>query len=79
MRFDSPYVFAKATSVAPEAERCFARQWHSFVLQTPLGNVSDQLVEASYQAFEQAQFNLKELIVSVLTTDAFLASHLGLQ
>jgi hypothetical protein len=70
-RFD---ILAIDMASAPEAQRCMARQWHAYVLAKTPAQVADALVDTSYAAFTAADLNLKALIVSVLTSDAFLAN-----
>ena len=56
----------------PGVEACFARQWLAFALGETFDQVIDADVTPLYEAFRAASFNLQELIVAVLTSDAFL-------
>jgi Protein of unknown function (DUF1588)/Protein of unknown function (DUF1592)/Protein of unknown function (DUF1585) len=58
----------------PGVESCFARQWLAFALGgVDVTTLNDTLAEEVVAPFTAAQFNIKELIVAVLTSEAFLS------
>jgi Protein of unknown function (DUF1592)/Protein of unknown function (DUF1588)/Protein of unknown function (DUF1585) len=72
---DGRYLFVKLLSAAPEAQRCMVRQWYAYVFKQRPTDIDQALVDETYPIFQSADFNLKELIVAVLTSDRFLASN----
>jgi hypothetical protein len=54
------------------AEACMVRQWLTYALGRPLSDDDEPSVTTARAAFGGAGFNLKALIVAVLTSDAFL-------
>jgi hypothetical protein len=72
---NGPIELATVVAQAPTAQKCMVRQWEAFVLGKPSADALDSNIDLSdaYAVFKATGFNLKELIVSVLTTDAFLA------
>jgi hypothetical protein len=73
--FNGPIELANVVAQAPTAQKCMVRQWEAFVLGKASANALDSTIDLSdaYAVFKATGFTLKELIVSVLTTDAFLA------
>ena len=73
--FNGPIELAAIAAQAPAAQKCMVRQWEAFVLGKTSASALDSNIDLSdaYAVFKATGFNLKELIVSVLTTDAFLA------
>jgi hypothetical protein len=73
--FNGPIELANIVAQAPTAQKCMVRQWEAFVLGKASANALDSNIDLNdaYAVFQATGFNLKELIVSVLTTDAFLA------
>jgi Protein of unknown function (DUF1592)/Protein of unknown function (DUF1588)/Protein of unknown function (DUF1585) len=69
---DGPVELAKLLSRDPLAETCMARQWLAFALGRDLTDHDEPSVSLAFAGFSAAGFNLKELIVAVLTSDAFL-------
>ncbi|HEV3031551.1 MAG TPA: DUF1588 domain-containing protein [Polyangia bacterium] len=72
---NGPIELATVVAQAPTAQNCMVRQWEAFVLGKANVDALDANLDLSdaYAVFKATGFNLKELIVSVLTTDAFLA------
>jgi hypothetical protein len=72
---NGPIELAAVAAQAPEAQKCMVRQWEAFVLGKASADALDPNLDLNeaYLVFKGTGFNLKELIVSVLTTDAFLA------
>jgi hypothetical protein len=68
---NGPVELATLLATDPAAERCYLTKWLAFALgrgQTELPKLDD----ATFTAFAASGFNLKEGIVAVLTSDAFL-------
>jgi cytochrome c553 len=74
---NGPIELANVAAQAASSQQCMAQQWLMYALKLMYTlNTStqiDALVADVYPIFKSSGFNLKELIVSVLTTDAFLA------
>jgi len=72
---NGPIELAAVAAQAPEPQKCMVRQWEAFVLGKASADALDSNIDLNeaYLVFKGTGFNLKELIVSVLTTDAFLA------
>jgi Protein of unknown function (DUF1588) len=70
-----PIELANVAAQAASSQKCMIRQWEAFALGKPNANALDSNIDLNeaYAVFKATSFNLKELIVSVLTTDAFLA------
>ncbi|HEY2732212.1 MAG TPA: DUF1592 domain-containing protein [Polyangia bacterium] len=73
--FNGPIELANVVAQAPTAQQCMVRQWEAFVLGKTSADALDSTIDLNdaFAVFKSSGFNLKELIVSVLTTDAFLA------
>ena len=69
---DGPVALAKVLARDPQAETCMAKKWLAFALGRELTDHDDPSVSQAFSRFSAAGFNLKELIVAVLTSDAFL-------
>jgi hypothetical protein len=72
---NGPIELANVTAQAASSQKCMVRQWEAFALGKPNADALDSNIDLNeaYAVFKATGFNLKELIVSVLTTDAFLA------
>jgi Protein of unknown function (DUF1592)/Protein of unknown function (DUF1588)/Protein of unknown function (DUF1585) len=70
--FHGPVDLANIVATDPTAESCLAKQWLSFALGRAVGDADQPSVTKLDAAFAASGFNLKALIVAVLTSDAFL-------
>ena len=77
VNFSGPIELAKIISSSVTAQQCMTKQWLAFVLGVPSSSGTDLLTPEmwmpSFQTFANSGLNLRELIVSALTSDAFLA------
>jgi len=73
--FAGPIQLANDLAASVRAQQCMARQWLAFVGGTTSDQIDDATVAPIYTTFKESNFNLQELIVAVLTSDAFLAKH----
>jgi hypothetical protein len=71
--FAGPVGLANVLASSPVAWQCIAEQWLAFALATTPQSVPATTLTTVQQAFASSGFNLKALIVAVLTSDAFLA------
>ncbi len=75
--FSGPIELANLIASSVMAQQCMTKQWLAFVLGVPSSSGTSMLAPEtwmpSFYSFVSAGLNLKELIVSVLTSDAFLA------
>jgi hypothetical protein len=77
--FQPPPVISGAVELAklladrPEAHECMVRQWLTYALKRELTMADEATVTQVAATFRARGFNLQELILAVLTTDAFLA------
>ncbi|MDB4979560.1 MAG: Cellulose-binding domain protein [Myxococcales bacterium] len=72
VEFYGPVDLAKIVATDSTAENCMAKQWLSFALGRAVGEADQPSVTKVDAAFAASAFNLKALIVAVLTSDAFL-------
>ena len=70
---DGPIALAKVLSTDAGVEACMARQWLSFALGRDVTDADEPSARQVEAAFSAAGYNLRELIVAVLTSDAFLS------
>ena len=71
--FTGPVMLAGLVARADVAQRCMTRQWLAFVLGKTFSDITDTFVDEAHPAFVASGFNLKELIVAVLTSEIFLS------
>jgi hypothetical protein len=69
---NGPVELARLLATDPAAEACMAKQWLTFALGRGLTTTDDPSVDAIAASFAASGFSLRELIVDVLTSDAFL-------
>ena len=72
---DGPVDLAAVMSQDRGVETCMAQQWLTFALGRELGSADDPSVQQAFAQFQAAGFNLKAVIVAVLTSDAFLTPN----
>ena len=71
--FAGPVALAVISASNADAQRCMAQQWLAFALgRAPVGADLPSLDDSAL-AFAVSGFNLRDLIVAVLTSEAFLA------
>jgi Protein of unknown function (DUF1592)/Protein of unknown function (DUF1588)/Protein of unknown function (DUF1585) len=70
---DGPVLLAEVFARSAKAERCMTRQWLAFVLGKTFSDITDAFVDQAHPTFVSSGFNLKELIVAVLTSEIFLS------
>jgi uncharacterized protein DUF1592/uncharacterized protein DUF1588/uncharacterized protein DUF1585 len=70
-----PLSLGVALANSPTAQECMTKQWLAFALGKAPADLADEQWMPVYQAFVNAQLNLKQLIVAVLTSDPFLAPN----
>ena len=70
---NGPVELAKLIASNQVAEDCMARQWLSFALGRELDRADEPTATRLREAFASSGYNLRELIVAVVTSDAFLA------
>ena len=70
---NGPIELAAITAQSPTAQKCMVKQWLAYSLAKSPLEIDDALVANVFPTFSASGLNLKELIVAVLTTDAFLA------
>ena len=68
---NGPIELATLFATDPVAERCYLTQWLAFALAARAGELP-ALDASAFAAFAASGFNLKEGIVAVLSSDAFL-------
>jgi hypothetical protein len=70
--FAGPVGLANVLASLPAAQQCMAEQWLAFALATTPQSLPNDAAAPAQQAFASSGFNLKALIVAVLTSDTFL-------
>ena len=70
---NGPVELAKLLATDPAAEICFAQKWLAFALGRDLNDSDIASLAKSEADFAASGFNIQALIVSVLSSDAFLA------
>ncbi len=70
--FSGPGELVARLAVAPEARNCLVRQWFRYALNRPETPADQPSVQAATRRFEMTGGNLRELIVAVATSNAFL-------
>jgi hypothetical protein len=63
---------ARALAQSPEAQSCFADEWVAYAYGTKLGGADACLTQTVREAFRRSGFNLKQLLIDLTQTDAFL-------
>jgi hypothetical protein len=67
-----PGNLAELLAAADAARTCMAKQWMAYAIHTSANLISDAAIATPYKQFASSGFALQELIVAVLTSDAFL-------
>jgi hypothetical protein len=70
--FDGPVQLVKRIAEGPAAHRCFAEQWQRFAYGRALDAADECNQETLLRAFDASGHNVKQLLLSLTQTDAFL-------
>ncbi len=70
--FDGAPDLAQQLVGSPQAQTCFVEHWFNYLHARPLSEHDRCSLARSYERFRDSNFNVRELIVSLVQTDAFL-------
>lgn len=70
--FDGPRELAATLAASNEAQQCFTRNWMTFARARPLTDSDACSLEQLDASFAEANGNVRELLVALTQTDAFL-------
>jgi hypothetical protein len=80
---DGPFTGAieltKKLSTSSEVRECMAKQWFRFALARNESENDSCSVKAAYDAFQASGYDLRKLMVALVTTDAFRYRRPGVQ
>jgi hypothetical protein len=80
---DGPFTGAieltKKLSTSGEVRECMTKQWFRFALARNESENDDCSVKAAYDAFQASQYDMRKLLVALVTTDAFRYRRPGVQ
>ncbi len=69
--FDGAVELAARLAASKQVRRCLATQWFRFALGRGERDLDTPSIDAAYQAFARAGFDVRELIVAIAAGDAF--------
>lgn len=69
--FDGALDFIDKTLNSPTFQDCFVQQWHRFALKRADADADERSLREVRQAFIASNYNVRELILNLVTTDAF--------
>ncbi len=72
LRFSDAGELGSRLASAPEARACMVKQWFRYALKRRETAADDPSVQVATRRFEMTGGNLRELIIAVATSDAFL-------
>lgn len=69
--FDGVRQLSQLIATSPQAQDCMATQWFQYLLSRPEHPADACSSESARAAFEGSDFNIRELILSIVTSDSF--------
>ncbi len=69
--FDGAVELAQILATSEEVRRCTSQQWFNFALGRVQGEEDSCSTEQIHQAFVDSDYDVRELILTIVTTDAF--------
>ncbi len=70
-RFDGAVELGARLAASPTVRRCFATQWFRYALGRSERAEDTPSIDAAYQVFARAGFDVRDLVVAITMTDAF--------
>ena len=75
--FDGPIELVERIAASETVARCMATQWSRFALGRQVGLEEEEcVVDAAYQAFEDSDRDIRELMIELVLLDSFRYRHL---
>lgn len=68
---DGALELARELAASDEVTQCVARQWLRFALARPTGAADQASTEAAYEAYVDADGDLRELVIAITTSNSF--------
>jgi Protein of unknown function (DUF1592)/Protein of unknown function (DUF1588)/Protein of unknown function (DUF1595)/Protein of unknown function (DUF1585)/Protein of unknown function (DUF1587) len=77
--FNGAIELSKKLSTSSEVRECMAKQWFRYALARTEADNDSCSVKAAYDAFQASQYDVRKLLVAIVTTDAFRYRRPGVQ